>query len=383
MATENIDVQNNAPDVLLSKKRQKWKVGLIICASIFFALTCLIIYHSLIKSNFIVSNLQFPEQVMSGKNFVVSVDIENTGIITGEHKVNLVLNNLLYRQKLVELKGRSKTTVKFDVIGDFSGEDYHISVEELNGVIKNLKPAEFETSEFRLSPNTIRLGEDSSLTLKVSNVGDMKGTYSCSLSVDDDVYQKKEVTLEGESSTIVSFIISPSKSGKISISLDDYSDILNVTEITRPANGYIFYNVFNDYRFIENHGQLNIENGLDQDAVVILVSADDVYSSRVAIYIRAHDNYTISKIVDGTYKIYYSTGKNFEKTSQKFTTDARYGCFDDNAVFHTKFGSYSLYGQTYTYSSISITLQPVVGGNATTSQVSPDDFPSVNKRSLF
>lgn len=116
-----------------------------------------------------------------------------------------------------------------------------------------------------------------------------------------------------------------------------------------------------------SHGQLTIENGSDGDAVLSLAVG---HTSLISVYVRKGANYEIDGINDGTYSIYYSGGSDWDGTINGFARECSFSKFDKPLTFSTTSSGY--FEQ---YSTWTITLYPVIGGNATTSRVNPQSYP--------
>lgn len=134
----------------------------------------------------------------------------------------------------------------------------------------------------------------------------------------------------------------------------------NQGETVRPPSGIIYTTDTSGW------GELTVENGLDQDGVVILTSMDD--ETVMSTYIRSDDEYTMDDIPDGLYQVYFCTGSSWDESSAKFTKDVYYRRFEDNFEFETTVTAYTTY---------EITLHGVVGGQAYTESVNADDFPDI------
>jgi hypothetical protein len=116
-------------------------------------------------------------------------------------------------------------------------------------------------------------------------------------------------------------------------------------------------------------GKLKISNGGTVDAVINVVPARSKTATTM-VYVRASGEYTLSGIRDGTYEVYLATGEDWDGAAKSFTRSCDYSKFDDPFPFTTK----AVSGGTQ-YTIWSITLTPVVGGNARTSDVDPGSFP--------
>ncbi|NRQ40422.1 hypothetical protein HII36_52695 [Nonomuraea sp. NN258] len=127
---------------------------------------------------------------------------------------------------------------------------------------------------------------------------------------------------------------------------------------SRPRNGKILYD-----RISGGLGQLKIQNGTSRDAVVTLVRGR---TKAISIYVRARSSATIKDVRDGTYRIFFTTGYRYSLSKGRFTSSAAYQRFNRQVKFTTTATSASGYR---------LTLNPVKGGNASTSHVNPKDFP--------
>ena len=120
------------------------------------------------------------------------------------------------------------------------------------------------------------------------------------------------------------------------------------------------------------YGELTIENGLQSDAVVVLSNFYNPKIALIAVYIQAGDTYTITGIEDGIYTLYFVIGKDWDNNKKEFRQPEMYSRFKDSLVFETTTTS------TYIeYTIYTVTLHPVVGGQAETERVSKDEFPKI------
>jgi hypothetical protein len=113
-------------------------------------------------------------------------------------------------------------------------------------------------------------------------------------------------------------------------------------------------------------GHFKIKNGAD-DTVVSLVPAKGKKPKPVlTVYVRGGKTFTAKGVRDGTYRVYTASGEDWDKGKKGFTRDCSFSRFDDKFKFTTTSFSASIW---------TVTLTPVVGGNASTSDVDPNAFP--------
>jgi hypothetical protein len=130
----------------------------------------------------------------------------------------------------------------------------------------------------------------------------------------------------------------------------------------RPANG----------KFIRSgnrsgRAQLIIANGGSDDAVVTLIRGS---KPAVSVYVREGKKYTVTGVADGRYGIFFTGGSAWDDKARAFGRDCAFQRFEDPLNYRTVRTATQIRWQTWR-----ITLNKVVGGNARTSEVDPNDFP--------
>lgn len=110
-------------------------------------------------------------------------------------------------------------------------------------------------------------------------------------------------------------------------------------------------------------GQLKIENG-GTDSVVSVARGK---TSVIQVYVRSKNSFTVRGVRDGTYQVFMTSGRDWDSKLKAFSRDCGHQKFDDSFKFTTT---------SRTYTGWTISLTPKIGGNASTSDVDPDDFPS-------
>ncbi|MBW6434937.1 hypothetical protein KZ829_14435 [Actinoplanes hulinensis] len=110
-------------------------------------------------------------------------------------------------------------------------------------------------------------------------------------------------------------------------------------------------------------GQLKIDNGDAVDTVVKLVKVGSKKPT-VAVYIRGNKKVTTGRIKDGTYQVFLASGVDWD--GKRFTRECAFSKFDDSLKFTTTSRQYTIW---------ELSLKEVLGGNASSSDVDPDEFP--------
>ncbi|GAA4575294.1 hypothetical protein [Planotetraspora kaengkrachanensis] len=115
-------------------------------------------------------------------------------------------------------------------------------------------------------------------------------------------------------------------------------------------------------------GSLTVKNGGSQDGVVTLLKGKQ---KAVSVYVRKKSSAKVSNIKDGSYRVYFTTGVDYDRTARAFTRNCTFQRFDDSLPFRTTYTATQIRWSVWT-----ITLNRVKGGNARSSAVNPDDFPT-------
>lgn len=168
------------------------------------------------------------------------------------------------------------------------------------------------------------------------------------------------------------FVIIVASNGSNTSSTDPVSGNTtpDTSNCTSPQNGQTFASLSNGTQisrnpsFFDGEGELTITNGTDDDAVIKIINSRTNTSVK-EYYVRAHNGYTIRSIPDGTYNLLFSLGKNWDATINKFITCKSFSKFDDSFTFTTT---------TQKYMTYKISLNPVSGGTATTSNLNENEF---------
>ncbi|WP_405150952.1 hypothetical protein OG589_19265 [Sphaerisporangium sp. NBC_01403] len=131
----------------------------------------------------------------------------------------------------------------------------------------------------------------------------------------------------------------------------------------RPANGS-----FLRAGSRNGNGRLTVDNGGKSDAVLTLVRGKTRLTS---FYVRKGRKATVTGVPDGAYKVFFTGGADWDRATRSFTRNCSFERFEDTLKFRTIRSA-----TVIQYSTWTITLQPVVGGKAKTSEVDPDSFPA-------
>jgi hypothetical protein len=114
-------------------------------------------------------------------------------------------------------------------------------------------------------------------------------------------------------------------------------------------------------------GELTIDNGDDRDTVITLALGR---RPALSVYVRSGSKDKVTGIRDGTYRIYYTAGVDWDPKARAFTRECTFERFDDDFKFTT-----TRTATQVEWTKWSVELEPATRGNASVSDVDPNDFP--------
>ena len=264
------------------------------------------------------SNLKVsPSEVEVDQPVTVTADLQNAAETQAAYHCSLVLEGKEVEAQDITVAGGSTGKVTFELSQATSGT-YNVELLGLSGSFKVLKPAEFKVVSLDIAPNPIKVGDETTITVTIENVGGATGTYNATLLLDGGVYYTSDVMLAGGATKSVSVVASKGTPGSYSIEIGGLEAILEVIKPVRLETGTILK------RKISGKGKLEIENGSDLDAVVVLSSAEEPEVPLLAFYVKSGDSCKISGIKEDTYVLYIALGEAWDENSRKFLMDATY-----------------------------------------------------------
>ena len=184
-------------------------------------------------ASFTASDLSItPTEVEVGEELVISLTLTNNGDLRGTHQATLKINGDVVATKEVTLSGGASEEITFAITRDTPGT-FTVNVNGLSGsfVVKPITtpaPAAFVVSDLVIAPAKVEIGQEATVKVSVTNIGDVEGTYTVTLKIDNTVFSTKEVTLAGHASQQVSFALSRDAAGTYGISVDGLSGTLVV-----------------------------------------------------------------------------------------------------------------------------------------------------------
>jgi hypothetical protein len=177
-------------------------------------------------ASFTVTDLSVnPVEIYPGEDVSVSAIVINTGSLTGTHEISLVVNDVIAETREVTLDGVDSELVTFSLTADMVGE-HVVEVGELKSIFTVNEPealADFTINNLDINPVEVTMGEEVTISVLVTNTGDLSGSYEIRLLIDGSVAQTKEIALNGGDKQQVSFKVTADTGGEFKVTIDDLS----------------------------------------------------------------------------------------------------------------------------------------------------------------
>jgi hypothetical protein len=305
-------------------------------------------------------------EVLEGAALDYVADVTNVGSVAGSYEAILAVDGVEAGRQTVAVEPGAIGTLHFPLTAGEPG-DHEIAVGDATATLTVLAPAAITVSGLVLSPNPTAKGEGLAAAVSVRNDGGATGSTVIKVKVDGKSAAKQEVTVAGGGTTTVEIALKVPKPGKHTVTAGPLKERLVVQDITRPKNGKVITNKIKGGR-----GSLTVDNGNDVDAVIVLAKKSKPTKTVLAVYVRAGKTAKVKGIKDGTYIVYFSLGRRWDRVTKGFTSDVQRSRFVDKIRFKTTRSGYLI-----TWSTWTLSLHTVFGGNAPTEGVGEGDFPGV------
>ncbi|MEV0629048.1 hypothetical protein [Nonomuraea wenchangensis] len=112
---------------------------------------------------------------------------------------------------------------------------------------------------------------------------------------------------------------------------------------------------------------LEIDNGATRDAVVTVMRGK---SKAFSVYVRRKATFKVKGVRDGSYKIYFTHGVDWDGRNKAFTRQCSFERFQKSVTFRTTVTATQIRWHDWR-----VTLHAITGGNARTAPVDPESFP--------
>jgi hypothetical protein len=174
-------------------------------------------------------------QAQIGEPIGITVNVANIANHSESYSVALLINGATAGTKTDQLDGGAATSLLFEVTEPTEGA-YQVSLGNLNGSFliapsaPPATPADFNVSSLSISPAVAQPGVTVTVSAKVTNVGELSGSYTATLTVNGQASGSKDLQLSGGETATVSFTITETVKGTYIIALGNATATLSVQD---------------------------------------------------------------------------------------------------------------------------------------------------------
>jgi len=197
--------------------------------------------------NFSVSNLTInPTDAKTEQDVTVTADITNLSNQAETYVATLWIDNTLETAQDVSIDPNQTKAVLFTVTRDVAGS-YEVRLDrffESFNVTEAVKaPAAFATSNLTITPAEINAGDEVTISMLVTNTGDLSGSYEVTLKIDAVVVETRQIVLNGGASGMVTFTTTRDVAGTYSVTIDGLTGTFKVKEVAPPPEAVRWWRI--------------------------------------------------------------------------------------------------------------------------------------------
>ena len=191
---------------------------------------------------FVASDLSItPDEVNTGEEVTISFTITNAGGITGSYEIPLRIDGAIEATQAVTLVGGISREITFTTVKDTAGT-FTVTTNGLSGTftVKAIpRPAAFTIDALSISPAEVDIGESVTLSTRITNTGDLTGSYKVTLGIDGAAVTTRNVTLAGGASQMLTFTTSEDTAGTYTVTVNSKSGTFTVKAPPSPFNWWL------------------------------------------------------------------------------------------------------------------------------------------------
>ena len=174
-----------------------------------------------------------PTEVVAGEAISIEAAVTNTGEAEGAFLATLKVDEAVVATKELTIGVGATRTISFTYSADVAGT-HSLDLDGLSATFVVLSPAEFEVSSFLVTPSEVATGETVRIEANVTNIGEVKGGYTATLTLESEIFRTKEITVEAGATKTVVFAYSTDTVGTYRFGLDGLTATVKVLEPTPP-----------------------------------------------------------------------------------------------------------------------------------------------------
>ena len=170
-----------------------------------------------------------------GEPIGITAKVTNNAQDAQSYTFTLTINDSPIQTKTGQLSAGESTSILFEVSEQTTGT-YNFKVGALNGTFavttqaEPPKPAEFQVTDLTTDPGVTTPGTAITVSAKVTNVGEVSGTFTADFTVNGQARETKSIQLSGGETATVSFAVTENAKGTYTVAIGSVTGSFTVQE---------------------------------------------------------------------------------------------------------------------------------------------------------
>ena len=188
---------------------------------------------------FQVTDLTIPQNsVQFGTPVHILVTVNNAGKADGNHSVTLTIDDVPMETKTIQLSAGENSTIDFTAteiaVGNHTVMVGDLTKELIITLETQPKQSEIQLTDLGISRTQAKVGETITVTASVTNIGDLSGSYSMVLFINDQEREIRNIQLEGGETKIETFEVVEETDGEYLVKIGDLTKSFTITSDAPP-----------------------------------------------------------------------------------------------------------------------------------------------------
>ena len=253
--------------------------------------------------------------VVLGEIPTLTVSVDNLGLWSGTYKAGVSVDGVKAGDVQLPLDGRKHVTLEVPLPSSLTPGPHSVALGDTTIDIVALRPAAFSYSKLEVKPEIAKIRQRIDVRIRAENTGDVAGTCPGILTANGREVGTSPIEIGPGESTYLSFTVKRPEPGKCRLAIGSEKKKIMVVKPVRLANGHILRNAVGG-----GAGTIYVKNPWRVDALFFMVRLGQSKRPVLAIYLRSRGATTLSHVADGTYMLFYSHGRDWNRYTKDFLT---------------------------------------------------------------
>jgi ribosomal protein L40E len=216
--------------------RTRVKVGLIIAGAVAVLAVGLAVFLLLfLRPEFVVTDLRVSDGVVSGEDFLVTVDVANEGRTAGEYELGVLVDGEVVRARPIALDAGTRGQISVGWSGRPVGS-YVVTLDDWPEFVQTVSVTPKFVVKGLEVPAAVVSGQGILATVDLANEGRTAGEFQLGVLVDGQVAQAEQISLDGGTREQVPVKLTGLSPGRYDISLDGFTGFTRTVWVMTPAD---------------------------------------------------------------------------------------------------------------------------------------------------